>query len=426
MATPNVSKPLSKDDRPISEVQRIGNTRLALVLAIAVLLIGVISQHFIIIWAGFFILMLMILAEQMAGLTFRHLSLKHQFARSTAEIDEPLDAELIVENPLPWPVGEISWELDVPESLRFHSQVESSSDTSSGYLRIVRGALTVTRQERLRVPYQLVGMRRGRFQVGPNVLIFQDPLNWSQWVRRTHMNDRLTIWPRRYTLPQGFWQAHPELGERRGRPWDPPDPVLVAGIRPYRIGDPIRRIHAHASAQAGQLMVKEDEHLTARTVEVLLHPQTGLHPWSGVDRGLMEESVSLAATVVETSLAQGLDVGLTTSGILAGHPHGLSLSPKHGSDIRSQMLTALAWVEPSGNMTDNLLRHLLVLKRRVVRGGLIVVVAPIWPEEVQQDWAALRARGVEIIWITVGNEQTIPVPGASIIWRWQEGSWSRE
>ena len=425
MATPSTTGPHAKGDAPLSEVQRIGNTRLAAWLGVAVLVIGAISGHFLVIWVGFFVLALMVLAEWMAALTFRHLRLRHQFASVTAEIEEPLDAELVVENPLPWPVGEISWELDVPESLRFLSRVESSSDSTSGYRRIVRGSLNVARQERLRVPYQLVGMRRGRFQVGPNVLVFQDPLNWSQWVRRTHMNDRLTIWPRRFTLPQGFWQTRPDLGERRGRPWDPPDPMLVAGIRPYRPGDPIRRIHAHASAQTGQLMVKEDERLSARTVEVLLHPQTELHPWSGVDRAVLEDAISLAATVVEVSLTQGLDVGLTTSGILAGHPSGVSFRPSHGPETRARLLTALAWVESSGNMTDNLMRHLATLRRRMPRGSLLVFVAPMWPSEANSEWDALRLRGVEAVWITVGDAGSPPPPGTAVAWHWHEGSWSR-
>ncbi len=425
MATSDMSHGRHPDEQVSIEVQRIGNTRLAAFLGILVLLIGAVSHHFIVVWVGFFVLALMVFAEQMASLTFRHLSLRHQFHAITAEIDQPIEAELIVENPLPWPVGEIHWELDVPESLRFVSPVESS-DSASGYRRIVRGSLSVLRQERLRVPYQLVGMRRGRFQVGPGVLVFQDPLDWSQWVRRTHMNDRLTIWPRRYSLPQGFWNSHPELGNRHGRPWDPPDPLLVAGIRPYRMGDPIRRIHAYASAQSGQLMVKEEEHFNARNVEVLLHPQTGLHPWSGVDRGVLEDAVSITATVIEHSLADGLEVGLSISAILAGHPHGLSEPPSHGQATRARLLTALAWVEPSGNMTDNLARHLHLLKRRIARGGVLVVVAPIWPNEVASEWDSLRERGVQIVWITLGSLTDMPLAGAHIRWRWQEGGWSRE
>lgn len=426
MARQNAAVPgRTKESAPIPDVQRIGSTRTAGWLAGAVLLAGIITGRFLIVWVGFVVLALMILAERMAALTFRHLSLRHDFQSVTAEIDQPLDAQLIVENPLPWPVGQISWELDVPESLRFYSQASASSDSASGYRRIVRGTLAVSRQERLRVPYQLVGTRRGRFQVGPNVLIFQDPLDWSQWIRRTPMPDRLTIWPRRYTLPAGFWQARPDLGQRRGRPWDPADPMLVAGIRPYRMGDPIRRIHAHASAQSGQLMVKEDEHLVARSVEVLLHPQSGLHPWSGVDRGVLEEAVSLAATVVDFSLSQGLEVGFTTSGILAGHPRGITARPSRGTDARSRLLTSLAWVEPAGNMIENLTRHLGTLAKRLSRGATLVVVAPIWPEAANPSWQSIMRHHPQVIWITT-RQSTEGPPGTTSIWRFQEGTWSRE
>jgi uncharacterized protein (DUF58 family) len=173
-------------------------------------------------------------------------------------------------------------------------------------------------------------------------------------------------------------------------------------------------------------MIKEDEHLTARTVEVLLHPQTGSHSWSGVNRTVLEDAVSLAATVVDTSLAQGMDVGLTISGILAGHPHGLTIRPGHGNSTRAQMLTALAWVEASGNMTDNLLRHLDAIKRRMGRGGTMVVVAPLWPAEVNPLWEAFRARGAEIIWITNGPTNASAPPGTRLTWHFEEGSWSRE
>jgi len=420
--------PMAHDSK--SDVQRIGSSLSLIVFALVVVLAGLISGRFMILWVGFFLVVIGVLAETMATLTFRHLTVRHHFQSLAAEIDQPMSAELIVENPLPWSVGQIEWQLDVPEPLRFYSLAQSFVDDSHGHWRL-HGTLMISRQERLRVLLELRGMRRGRFRVGTTTVEFSDPLHWGQWMRRAHLDERLiTIWPRRLSLPSGFWSHASNLGDIHGRLWDPPDPVLIAGIRPYRPGEPARRIHAFASARSGQLMVKEDEHLLARTIEVILHPQSTAYAWKGLDSQALEDCISLAATVVEASLTQGLDVGLVVSGAVAGHSQGLNFRPRHGPGVLEQMLTALAWTEPSDSMSSHLIDHLAELTRRISRDSLVVLVAPFWPDEVRSAWAALMARGVKPVWIT--NARTYGQPlvlrpvGVHTVWRWSDGEWSRE
>lgn len=405
--------------------ERLGTPGLAGWLAALVFIAGLASQRFFVIWVGFFIVALILLAEQMSRLTSRHLRVSHRFEHLAGEIGEPFRAELVIENPLPWPVGEISWELEVSEALAFQSPADSATASVGAYRRMVRGAVTLSRQERVRVPYSLTGDRRGRFPLGPSVVSFRDPTNWSRWVRRNLLTERLTVWPRRFTLPASFFQSHPELGERGGRIWDPTDPLRIAGIRPYRPGDPIRRVHPYASARTGQLMVKEDEHVVALEAEVILHPETSSKGWAGTDRRRLEDAISLAATVVEGSLARGLAVGLSTSGMLAGHRHGLGQPPSRAPETLPRLFTALAWMEPSGNMTANLLVHLAEIRSRARRQALIFIVAPVWPAEADQALAPLVSQGARVIWITNGPDGGAPPYGTQTVWRWQEGSWQR-
>ena len=85
-----------------------------------------------------------------------------------------------------------------------------------------------------------------------------------------------------------------------------------SGVRQYRTGDDVRRVHWRASARSDHLMVREDERSAAHRAMVVLGTAG---PW---DEEAFERAVSVAASVVARLGAHGAPVELRAGGSLTG------------------------------------------------------------------------------------------------------------
>ena len=95
------------------------------------------------------------------------------------------------------------------------------------------------------------------------------------------------------------------------------DPLRVAGVRDYQLGDDPRRIHWKATAHAGTLRSKIYEYSTMRRMLVLLDTRNYSHSWMGVDLELQELTISATASIAVWALDEGYMVGLlANSGIM--------------------------------------------------------------------------------------------------------------
>ncbi|MCA9531204.1 MAG: DUF58 domain-containing protein [Myxococcales bacterium] len=89
--------------------------------------------------------------------------------------------------------------------------------------------------------------------------------------------------------------------------------IEVASLRDYRDGDEARDIHWLRSASVGEIVVRERERDTTRTVSLLLDNRV-TEPDDAPSRAAFEQTVSRTATLVARSLASGITVEVLTRG----------------------------------------------------------------------------------------------------------------
>ena len=83
------------------------------------------------------------------------------------------------------------------------------------------------------------------------------------------------------------------------------------GVREYRHGDDLRRIHWRATAHHGELMVRREEHTWHSQCTILLDSRAGAHRGTG-PAASYEWAVSAAASAAVHLLNQGYLVRLST------------------------------------------------------------------------------------------------------------------
>lgn len=173
------------------------------------------------------------------------------------------------------------------------------------------------------VTYRVRPTRRGRHRVGPLTITLTDPLALARAAPLPVTEVRpgagevasgatLLATPVVVPLPEeGGEVVGQGAGDRStlasGAGGEP-----AAGVRQYRTGDDVRRVHWRATARTDHLMVREDEHSAAHRAVVVLAVDG---PWHGEG---FERAVSVAASVVASLGAHGAPVELHAGSVVTG------------------------------------------------------------------------------------------------------------
>lgn len=163
--------------------------------------------------------------------------------------------------------------------------------------------------------YRLHSTRRGLFRIGPAVIEASDPFGL---VKRFHVDRKpvfLTVLPRSLALdrarPAGRRPVH-EVPRRRSLF---EDPTRFLGVREYRRGDPLKRIHWRATARSGKLQVKLFEPAVLDGVLLAIEMSTAvLGDPAGGPSATEELGITTAASLADLVLGGGQAVALLSNG----------------------------------------------------------------------------------------------------------------
>jgi uncharacterized protein (DUF58 family) len=225
--------------------------------------------------------------------------------------------------------------------------------------------------------YRLPTDRRGIIKVGPLRVVVGDPFGLAQANTTAAPQVEVTVYPvvediRPVPYTSGTdplaGTLHPHALGRVGDDF--------YALRPYVVGDDLRRIHWPSTARHDELLVRQQEQPWQGRTTVLLDVRR-----ASQDLAAFEAAVSAAASIVSANGARhDLVRMLTTDGADSGFGAGTGHT--------QALLEHLAVVQPSGAAS---LRALLDLIQRDGQGALVVVVSQTTGDELKAT-ARLRQR----------------------------------
>jgi uncharacterized protein (DUF58 family) len=173
--------------------------------------------------------------------------------------------------------------------------------------------------------YTLPTSRRGVFELGPLELELSDPFGLCRVRTVGSPISTLTVHPRVEPIRSRHIPAEPDPDMRV------PFPILgrvgdeFYGLREYRTGDDLRRVHWASTARMDQLMIRQPENLLQGRLTVVVDVRSAVH-----DATTLEASLSAAASIIMAAIRGRIHVRLVTtagvdSGFGAGAPHGAAL-----------------------------------------------------------------------------------------------------
>ena len=248
--------------------------------------------------------------------------------------------------------------------LRLHDPVSGTRGADLLLAPLGRRAVTTA-------AYRLPTERRGIVGVGPLAVIVTDPFGLAQTSVAGAPQTELTVFPRIDDIePVPYTSGHDPLSGAKQ-----PNALGRTGedfyaLRPYVVGDDLRRVHWPSTARHDELLVRQTELPWQGRTTVLLDVRRSAHRGES-----LELAVSAAASVVTANwrrrdLVRLLTTDGSDSGFGPGHQHVEAIM-EHLAVVQST----------TGASLRGMLDH---LGRSSAGGGaLVVVVAEVPDEEIE-------------------------------------------
>ncbi len=238
--------------------------------------------------------------------------------------------------------------------------------------RVLRNAWTLAPHERVTRHFHVSAERRGVYELGPVGLAVGDLFARHAAAAERAEVDRFLVRPRTVRLT-AFHRRDTWGGLDRARFGLSEDPSRFAGIRDYAPGDPIRRIHARASARLDRPVVKRFEPSREREVLIALDIQTTVGPaWDmTVDADEIEALFVVAASVARSLALERAPFGLAAASYHRAENRFAHLAVSEAPGQLERVLDLLARLSVHSSAPFD---HLLGMILRVARPGTTVLV----------------------------------------------------
>lgn len=231
--------------------------------------------------------------------------------------------------------------------------------------------LSMLKQRRKKINYQVRGSQRGEYFIGPLIIKGSDPLGFFPWQKAIQSLCRVIIYPSIYKVTRNIKSGLPG-GNIRVNDKIYEDISRFKSIREYTPGDDIRRINWKASAKLGQLY--SNEYLPALTSPTLLLLDLTLEHYPIRNRyAIIEKTIETAASLVFYFINLKQEIGIISSGLIQNIP--LNIPVRGGHNHAMTILENLSLIKVCAESTD-IINQFNTVKFYLPAGIRLILIGP--------------------------------------------------
>ena len=339
--------------------------------------------------------------------SLRGVEYRRSFSEKRAFLGETVDMHLVAANHKPLPISYLRIDDECSTGVTvLNGEVQVSTKPEVALLSTV---MSLRWFEKAEWHYQLRCERRGFFPFGPARLQSGDLFGLFRSCDERPLVEWLVVYPAIKPIRGLELPSKEPLGDVRADRRLFEDPNRTIGVRPYNWQDPLKRIHWTATARRQTLQVRAYEPTTSHHLVIFLNMVTLPKYWQGTMPALLEQVISIAASVAAAASEMRLSVGLLANGCWPQSDQALKVLPSRSPDQLMHILEALAAISVLSTISieDLLLRE----SGRLPWGATVVVVSASLSDELLAALVRLQAVGRRLVAIRLDNS---PLPeGAS-------------
>ncbi|MBC7260050.1 MAG: DUF58 domain-containing protein [Chloroflexi bacterium] len=325
---------------------------------------------------------------------------RRQLSERRAFVGEEVMLSIQVTNGKLLPVAWLKAEDELPTALPLiGDRLAPSHKETVGYLV---NLYSLRWRERVTRRFRLSCAQRGFYALGPVRMQASDVFGLFSAAVVDEREDTLIVYPQ--VLPLEAWNLPPKDPFGNAKAEEPlfADPSRAVGVRDHQPYDGQKHIHWKASARQQRLQVKVYEPTTSPQWIIFLNVNTLPEPLQGSDPVLLEQIVSLAASVASFGVEQKYMVGLVANGSLPRSDQPLKVLPSRSPDHLMHMLEALAAV--TAFSTSRMEQLLETESPKLPWGATLIVITGIVSDALLATLLELRAAGRKVALVAVGAE----------------------
>jgi uncharacterized protein (DUF58 family) len=214
--------------------------------------------------------------------------------------------------PLPW----VRVESKIDSNLRFKKQF----NLDIRHQQFHKSLFTLMPYSSIRRLHTIKCSKRGCFKLTSAALTFGDLFGMSESTKISSFFTELLVYPKLLPLSDVSLPSHSFKGDVAVRRWILDDPFMVAGVRDYLPGDPLNRINWKMSAKTMSLKVRNHDYTADPKLIIYLNVESEEGMWDSItDPDLIEKGISIAATIAQQAISQGIAVGFRSNGSISEH-----------------------------------------------------------------------------------------------------------
>jgi uncharacterized protein (DUF58 family) len=312
---------------------------------------------------------------------------------------EEIVFEIEIANRKPLPLPWIQIEDELPDRVTLlKGKVEPTVEDRV----ILNNMFPINMYHRVTRRFPIKCQQRGAFTFGPTRIRSGDLFGFFRRYINIPDLDYLLVYPRLVPLEKLGIASRQLFGDIRLKKHLFQDPVLTAGVRDYRAGDSLKRIHWKSTARLGKLQTKVYEPTTTVDISLFLDVRTLKAPLWGSDYQLQELGIIAAASISQYALEEGFRVGLYVNQITRFSQGMLKVPPSQHPDQLTHILETLAQLHQVETITAA--RFIRQEAPNLPWGSTVVVVSAQTGEDLLATLLDLKRVGRSVALIKVGGE----------------------
>ena len=335
-----------------------------------------------------------------------------EFEKKHVVNGETVNVVEVISNEKRLPLPCVNLKFQVDRELEFPGTDTNSSVSDLTYRNDVFSFLANQRITR-RIPVKC--NHRGVFRISGVQLTFAGPFMNEINVLKVDSTCEITVYPKTVDSKRFSFIRSRISGEAERKKYMLEDPFVFRGIRDYTSNDSLKNVNWKATARTGNLCVNEYNESVSRNVCILLNLEDdGMLTYDSVN----EEAISLAASVAEEFIRQGINVSLISNACDIDTKEAVGIREGAGVGHLGSINTVLARMDLKLEKEEfaALINRTFIENVSVQSGdnSVYVVISASRRKKLQQTMQEFEKKYGQVIWIVpymTGGEYSLDYCG---------------
>lgn len=246
-------------------------------------------------------------------------------------------------------------EISTSNHLEFAGRVSTVNDQT----RSLASLFAVKARQKVKRAWKVDCLQRGDFKLEDTTVIASDLFGCYHYSNILRLNSRLIVLPRPIDV-RGYIEKVNEIqGDRVVKRFILEDPFEIAGVREYTTRDSMNKIHWGITARQGQLMVRNNEATSKKTLTIIVNNQLYSEQLKeAVNDKRLEEIIRIAAGELDHTIQESIPVKLMANAKVEEQEEGIETAMMWGQAHVHELFVLLACMKPTfTEHFDKFLKH---------------------------------------------------------------------